>query len=71
MEIMTSPYCTSHCEFWTKLGNYGQTQLKHVVEHKVTISIPALYDYTRMHFLSHLFLHMFRTIPEGAMNVSA
>jgi hypothetical protein len=38
---------------------------------KVTVSIPALYDHTRMYFPSHLFLHMFSTIPEGAMNASA
>jgi hypothetical protein len=38
---------------------------------KVTVSIPAPYDYTHMHFPTHLFLYTFRTIPEGAMNASA
>jgi hypothetical protein len=34
-------------------------------------SIPAPYDYTHMHFPTHLFLYMFSIIPEGAMNASA
>jgi hypothetical protein len=41
------------------------------VTDKVTVPIPELYDYTQIQIPSHLFLHMSRTIPEGAVNASA
>jgi hypothetical protein len=41
------------------------------VTDKVTVPIPELYDYTQIQIPFHLFLHMSRTIPEGAVNASA